>query len=82
MAAARAKKSMKRVETDAMIGHSSDEATRTSKRLKLERSRHRTSLQAEPRRIVTKASTTKASTKTVVPAKSERKTKIHGATPA
>jgi len=67
---------MKRAETDAMTGHSSDEATRTSKRLKLERSRHRTSLQAEPGRIVTKAAT-----KTVVPAKSKTKTKIHGATP-
>jgi hypothetical protein len=73
MAAARAKEPMKWAETDAMTGHSSDEATQTSKRLKLERSRHRNSLQAEPRRIVTKAAT-----KTVVPAKSKSKRKIRG----
>jgi hypothetical protein len=82
MAAAKAKKSMKTAETDAMTGHSSDEATQTSKRLKLERSRHRTSPQAELRRRVIKASRKdKATTKTFVPAKSKTKTKIHGATP-
>jgi len=93
LAAAKAKKAAKTAETGPMTGHLSDseEATQASKRLKVESNGpprkikrvHRTSLQAEPGRILTKASRkNKGTTKTLVPTKSKGKPQIHGATSA
>jgi hypothetical protein len=93
LAAAKAKKAAKTPETGPMTGHLSDkeEATHASKQLKVESNGpprkikrvHRTSPQAEPGRILTKASRkNKGTTKSLVPTKSKGEPQTHGATPA